>query len=89
MPFAVSSAIYQNRKFQKGKMQLEKHRSGSGMASFPVPSPKEPVPNRQQTKHRVPSLYTSQLMGSPLNILKALLLTIKPIRKFLLHTRYN
>lgn len=58
MPAAVSSAIYQSRKFQKGKMQPKKRKSSNEMASFPVLLPIVPTPSRQQTKVRVPSLYT-------------------------------
>lgn len=57
MPAAVSSAIYQNRKFQMGKMPPEKHRSGSGKAISPVLLPKVPKPDIQQIKGREPSLY--------------------------------
>lgn len=57
MPAAVSSAIYQNRKCQKGKMRPEKRRSGNGMAISPVPLPIVPLPDRQQIKFHGPSLY--------------------------------
>jgi len=89
MPAAVSSAIYQNRKFQKGRMRPEMRRSGSGMAKSPVLLPIVPAPDRQQTKSRVPSLYIL-LQGDNLQgILMAWQWLIIPIVKFLLRNQWH
>ncbi len=57
MPAAVSSAIYQNRKFQKGRMRPEIRRSGSGMANWTALSPIRPKPDTLQIEDRVPNPY--------------------------------
>lgn len=86
---AVSSAIYQNRKFQMGKRRPEKRKSGSEKAISPVLLPRVPAPDRQQTKSRVPSLYIL-LQGDNLQgILMAWQWLIIPIVKFLLRNQWH
>ena len=84
---AVSSAIYQNRKFQMGKRRPEKRKSGSEKAISPSPLPRVPVPDRQQIKSHVPILYILLLGDNPPGISMAWQWLITQVMKYLLHTQ--